>query len=148
MIEHINPDELGRPAGYSHAVAVTADRLVFLAGQTALDKSGKIVGATVVEQFERALGNLLTALRAAGGEPADLVSITIYIVDIDDYRAHASEIGEVWHRLVGEEYPAMAGIGVNRLWDVEALVEVQGHAAVSTDRGHDDPQQATASSAE
>jgi enamine deaminase RidA (YjgF/YER057c/UK114 family) len=132
VIEHINPPELGKPSGYSHAVAVTADKLVFLAGQTALDREGKIVGATVVAQFEQALGNLLTALRAAGGEPADLVSITIYIVDMDDYKAHAREIGAVWRKLVGTGYPAIAGIGVNRLWDVEALVEVQGYAAVST----------------
>jgi enamine deaminase RidA (YjgF/YER057c/UK114 family) len=83
-IERINPGELGRPSGFSHAVSSTAEKLVFLAGQTALDAENKIVGAGVVEQFERALGNLLIALRAAGGTPSDLVSITIYIGDMDD----------------------------------------------------------------
>ncbi|MET0236247.1 MAG: RidA family protein [Kibdelosporangium sp.] len=131
MIDRVNPPELGKPSGYSHAVSVTTEKIVFLAGQTALNQDNKIVGATVVEQFEQALGNLLTALRAAGGRPQDLVSVTIYIVDMDDYKAHAREIGAVWRRLVGSEYPAMAGIGVSRLWDIEALVEVQGHAAVS-----------------
>jgi enamine deaminase RidA (YjgF/YER057c/UK114 family) len=131
MIERINPPELGRPSGFSHAVATDADRLVFLAGQTALDADGRIAGGGVVEQFERALGNLLKALAAAGGEPGDLVSMTVYIVDMDDYRAHAREIGAVWRRLAGTEYPAMAGIGVHRLWDAEALVEVQGVAAVN-----------------
>jgi enamine deaminase RidA (YjgF/YER057c/UK114 family) len=130
VIERINPADLGRPSGFSHAVSSTVEKVVCLAGQTALDADNKIVGDGVVEQFERALGNLLTALRGAGGEPADLVSVTIYIVDMDDYKAHAGEIGAVWKRLVGAEYPAMAGIGVNRLWDVEALVEVQGLAAV------------------
>jgi len=47
-----------------------------------------------------------------------------------DYRAHAREIGQVWKRLIGDSYPAMAGIGVARLWDAEALVEVQGVAIV------------------
>ncbi|HEV7975193.1 RidA family protein [Amycolatopsis sp.] len=129
-IERINPEELGRPSGFSHAVSTSGERIVFLAGQTALDSTNKIVGDGVVEQFERALGNLLAALRAAGGEPADLVSVTIYIVDMNDYKAHAREIGAVWKRLAGADYPAMAGIGVSRLWDVEALVEVQGFAAV------------------
>nr|WP_101441019.1 RidA family protein [Amycolatopsis niigatensis] len=129
-MERINPPELGKPSGFSHAVAAQG-RLVFLAGQTALDGDNRIVGDGVVEQFERALGNLLTALRAAGGEPADLCSLTVYIVDMDDYKAHAREIGRVWKRLVGADYPAMAGIGVNRLWDVEALVEVQGYAVVN-----------------
>jgi enamine deaminase RidA (YjgF/YER057c/UK114 family) len=129
-IERINPEELGRPSGFSHAVTSSGEKIVFLAGQTALNSANKIVGDGVVEQFERALGNLLAALRAAGGEPADLVSVTIYIVDMEDYKAHAREIGAVWKRLAGAEYPAMAGIGVSRLWDVEALVEVQGFAAV------------------
>jgi enamine deaminase RidA (YjgF/YER057c/UK114 family) len=135
MIERVNPPELGKPSGYSHAVSVTAsvtaDKIVFLAGQTALNPDNKIIGETVVEQFEQAMGNLLTALRAAGGRPEDLVSVTIYIVDMDDYKAHAREIGAVWRSLVGTEYPAMAGIGVSRLWDIEALVEVQGFAAIS-----------------
>jgi enamine deaminase RidA (YjgF/YER057c/UK114 family) len=129
-IERIDPPELARPSGFSHAVVADAGRLVFLAGQTALDASGRIAGDGVVEQFERALGNLLTALGAAGGRPRDLVSLTVYIVDMDDYRAHAKEIGRVWRRLCGTEYPAMAGLGVARLWDAEALVEVQGVAAL------------------
>ena len=129
-IERIDPPELARPSGFSHAVVADAGRLVFLAGQTALDASGRIAGDGVVEQFERALGNLLTALAAAGGRPEDLVSLTVYIVDMDDYRAHAREIGAVWQRLVGRDYPAMAGIGVARLWDAEALVELQGYAVL------------------
>ena len=64
------------------------------------------------------------------GTPDGLASLTIYIVDMDDYRAHAREIGEVWRRLVGTDYPAIAGIGVTRLWDAEALVEVQGYAVL------------------
>ncbi len=128
-IEHINPPELGTPKGFSHAVVGTG-RTVFLAGQTALDEHGVIVGETVVEQFEKALGSLLAALRAAGGGPEHLASLTIYIVDMEDYKARSREIGQVWKRLIGSHYPAMAGIGVSRLWDVEALVEVQGFAVL------------------
>jgi enamine deaminase RidA (YjgF/YER057c/UK114 family) len=130
MMERIDPPELARPSGYAHAVLARTNRIVFLAGQTALDAEGRIVGDGVVAQFERALGNLLTALRAAGGEPQHLATLTVYSVDLADYRAHAREIGAVWRRLVGTDYPAMAGIGIARLWDDEALVEVQGIAAL------------------
>ena len=129
-VEYVNPPELGRPSGFSHATVATG-RVVFLAGQTALDADGRVVGADVVEQFEKALTNLLAALRAAGGESSDLTSLTIYIVDMDGYRSRARDIGQVWRRLVGAAYPAMAGIGVSRLWDAEALVEVQGFAVLS-----------------
>lgn len=128
-VEYVNPEGLARPRGFSHAT-VARGRTVFLAGQTALNAEGVIVGDGVVAQFEQALGNLLAALEAAGGGPEHLTSMTVYIVDVDDYRLHAREIGEVWRRLVGYRYPAMAGIGVSRLWDAEALVEVQGHAVL------------------
>ena len=121
------------PSGFSHAVRATGTFRVHLAGQTALDGDGRITGETVVEQFEQALGNLLTALRAAGGEPSDLASLTIYVVDVADYRAHAAEIGAVWRRLAGRHYPATAAVGVARLWDADARVELQGVAEVGTD---------------
>jgi len=130
-LERINPADLARPAGFSHAVSVTEARIVFLAGQTGLGRDGKIVAGGVVAQFEQALGNLLTALAAAGGQPADLASLTIYSTDLDGYQAHARQIGAVWRRLAGAGYPAMAAVGVTRLWDTEALVEIQGVAAVS-----------------
>jgi len=129
-VERINPPELAPPVGYSHAT-VASGRFVFLAGQTALDAAGKLVAGTVVEQFERALGNLLAALAAAGGTPRDLASLTIYSTDIPEYRKHAKEIGAAWRRLVGETYPAMALVGVDRLWDVDAVVEIQGFAVLS-----------------
>ncbi len=128
-ISRINPPELARPSGFSHAV-VASGRTVYLAGQTALDSSGAVVGGGIVGQFEQALGNLLVALAAAGGTPDRLVKLTIYIVDMDDYRDHAKEIGTVWRRLVGRTYPATAGIGVSRLWDPTALVELEAVAVL------------------
>jgi enamine deaminase RidA (YjgF/YER057c/UK114 family) len=129
--ERINPPELGRPSGFSHAVSVTASRMVFLSGQLGTGRDSKIVAGGVVAQFEQALANVLTALAAAGGEPQDLVSLTIYLIDVEDYQARGREIGAVWRRLAGTGYPAMAGVGVTRLWDPMALVEIQGIAAVS-----------------
>jgi enamine deaminase RidA (YjgF/YER057c/UK114 family) len=128
-MKRLNPSSLARPSGFSHAV-VARGTTVHLAGQTGMAPDGSIVDGGIVAQFEQALGNLLTALAEAGGSPADLASLTVYIVDLDDYRAHAREIGQVWQRLVGTDYPAMAGIGVARLWDAEALVEVQGVAVL------------------
>jgi enamine deaminase RidA (YjgF/YER057c/UK114 family) len=132
-VERINPGGLAPASGFSHAVAASGGRLIFLAGQTAQGPDGRIEGEGVLHQFERALGNLLVALAAAGGAPRDLVSLTLYLVDLDGYRAYAREAGEVWRRLAGRDYPAMAAIGVHRLWDPEALVEVQGVAVVGTE---------------
>ena len=128
--ERINPAELARPSGFSHAVAATG-RMVFLAGQTGVDRDGNVADGGVVPQFERALTSLLTALGATGGLPSDLVSLTIYLTDMADYQAHARDIGAVWRRLAGTEYPAMAAVGVTRLWLPDLLVEIQGIAVVN-----------------
>lgn len=126
--ERVNPPDLSPPTGFSHAVVATGSRAVFLAGQTALDGDGKVVGDTLPEQFTRALANLLTALRAAGGTPADLARVTVYATDVAAYRAHARELGRVWRRLAGAHYPAMAVVEVARLWDEQAMVELDGFA--------------------
>ncbi|MFF1722829.1 RidA family protein [Streptomyces sviceus] len=128
--ERINPPELSPPTGFSHAVVATGSRVVFLAGQTALDADGKVVGETLPEQFERALTNLLTALRAAGGTPADLARVTVYATDIAAYRAHVRELGRIWRELAGRDYPAMAVVEVVRLWDDQAAVELDGFAVL------------------
>jgi enamine deaminase RidA (YjgF/YER057c/UK114 family) len=128
--ERVNPPELSPPTGFSHAVVATGSRVVFLAGQTALDTDGKITGDTLPEQFERALGNLLAALRAAGGTPADLARVTVYATDVVAYRAHAGQLGRIWRDLAGRDYPAMAVVQVVRLWDEQAMVELDGFAVL------------------
>ena len=127
-VRRINPPELAPPVGFSHAVVAEGSTIVLLAGQTALDGEGHIVGTTIVEQFEKVLTNLLAALAAAGGTPDQLAKLTIFSVDPADYRAHARDIGAVWQRLVGRDYPAMTLVGVTRLWDDDALVEIEGTA--------------------
>ncbi len=128
--ERVNPPGLSPPTGFSHAVVATGTRIVFLAGQTALDADGKVVGDTLPEQFERALTNLLAALTATGGTPADLARVTVYATDIAAYRTHAPELGRIWRELAGRDYPAMAVVEVVRLWDDQAKVELDGFAVL------------------
>ncbi|MFF4490328.1 RidA family protein [Streptomyces sp. NPDC001544] len=128
--ERVNPPELSPPTGFSHAVVATGGRLVFLAGQTALDPDGKVLGDTLPEQFQQALGNLLTALNAAGGTPDALARVTVYTTDVAAYRTHAPELGRIWRRSAGRDYPAMAVVEVVRLWDEKAMVELDGFAVL------------------
>ncbi|MEW1821928.1 RidA family protein [Arthrobacter sp. NPDC080031] len=124
----VNPVSLPKPSGFAHGML--AGNTLFLGGQTALDKDMNIVPGGIVEQFTQAFSNVLTTLREAGGLPEDLVSVTIYLTDVDDYMANGREIGRIWREMAGSEYPAMAGIGVTRLWQKEALIEIQGIAVI------------------
>ncbi|MGO2030207.1 MAG: RidA family protein [Glutamicibacter ardleyensis] len=126
--ETINPASMAKPSGYAHGMK--AGNTVYLGGQTALDKDMNIVPGGIVEQFKQAFSNVLTTLMEAGGQPQDLVSVTIYLTDVDDYMSNGREIGRAWREMAGSEYPALAGIGVTRLWQKEALIEIQGVAVI------------------
>ncbi|MFB9831195.1 RidA family protein [Actinoallomurus acaciae] len=128
----VNPAALPSPRGYSHGTLV--GNTLHLGGQTALDAEMKIVPGGIVEQFRQAFGNLLTTLREAGGEPEDLVSVTLYLTDIPGYQARGKEIGQVWRELAGPVYPAMAGIGCTALWQPEAMIEILGVAVIPEHR--------------
>lgn len=129
--QNVNPPTLAEPRGFAHATVAPIGRIVHLGGQTAMDRQGRIVPGGIVEQFRQAFGNVLTALEAAGGTPDDLVSVTIYLTDVDGYQARGREIGRIWRELAGSNYPAMAGIGVSRLWQPEALIEISGVAVLA-----------------
>lgn len=127
----VTPPSLVRPIGFAHGVK--AGPFVYLGGQTAMDATGRIVAGGIVEQFVQAFSNVLTTLAEAGGQPSDLVDVTIYLTDVEDYQRNGKEIGRHWRALAGTEYPAMAGIGVTRLWQPEALIEIQGVACIAGD---------------
>jgi enamine deaminase RidA (YjgF/YER057c/UK114 family) len=126
----ISPD-LAPPVGFAHAVVAGPGKTVYLGGQTAQDQSGAIVGETIIEQFDQAAGNVAAALRAAGGEPTDLVSLIIYVTDLDAYRSSLKALGAAHRKHFGRHYPAMALFGVTGLFDPAAMVELVGVAVVA-----------------
>jgi enamine deaminase RidA (YjgF/YER057c/UK114 family) len=127
--ELINAPELAAPVGFSHAVR--SGDIVHLAGQTASAADGSIVGETIVEQFDIAAGNLMTALRAAGGEAGDLVSLQVFVTAVPEYKESLMALGRVWRKHFGRRYPAMGLFGVTELFDPAAKIELMGVAVLS-----------------
>jgi enamine deaminase RidA (YjgF/YER057c/UK114 family) len=126
---NVNPPSLVRPRGYSHATVAAAGRSVYVGGQTGCDADGRYPDG-LVDQFDRAAGNVVTALEAAGARPEHLVWMQIFTTDAAAYGAASREIGEAYRRRFGNHYPAMALVEVPRLFDGEALVELVGIAVV------------------
>ena len=127
----VNPPSLGRPVGFSHGVMAPAGaRTLHVAGQTAADAAGTIRHREFVEQFDTALAKVLEVVRAAGGEPAHIVRMTIYVTDINAYRAARPLLGGLWKTRMGAHYPAMAVVGVSGLVDRGATIEIEADAAL------------------
>jgi NAD(P)-dependent dehydrogenase (short-subunit alcohol dehydrogenase family) len=127
----VNPEELGAPRGWSNGMlARGAGRTLFIAGQTARDASGRVPAADFVAQFDRALGNVLAVLGAAGGEPQDIGRFTIYVTDMAQYRSSLKPLGQVYRHRMGTHYPAMALVEVRSLVDANALVEIEATAVL------------------
>lgn len=120
----VNPEGMSPGAGFSHVVLPAAGRTVYLGGQTAQQSDGSIAGATITEQMDVALGNVVSALAYAQGSPEHLVSMTICTTDMAAYRAALPGLGPVHRRHLGRHYPAIALLGVAALFDPAALVEL------------------------
>lgn len=128
----INPEELGAPRGWNNGMLAQAQgRTLFIAGQTARDRSGQVPAADFVAQFDRALANVLAVLRQAGGEPGDIGRFTIYVTDMAQYRASLKPVGEVYRRRMGTHFPAIALVEVKGLVDERAVVEIEATAVLA-----------------
>ena len=127
----IDPASLGAPRGYSNGMLATAGgRLLFIAGQVGWDKSQKLVADGFAEQFARALANVVSVVREAGGQPADIGNLTIFVVDHREYLASLRAVGVAYRSIMGRHYPAMALVEVRALLEPRAKVEIQGQAVI------------------
>lgn len=120
----LNPPALVRPSGFSHVVVAGPGRTVYLAGQTAHQKDGRIGGSAMVDQFDAAAANTVTALRVAGAEPEHLVAMQIFTTDLARYRSSLKEIGHAYRKHFGRHYPAVSLFEVTSLFDPAASVEL------------------------
>lgn len=127
----INPPTLARPTGFSHGILTTGGRLLFLAGQTGSDAEGLITApGNLVAQYEQIMRNLQAVVTSAGGAMQDITKLNIFVRDRDDYLAHLKPLGQVHRAFFGAYYPAMALFEISRLFQDDALVEIEGLAVI------------------
>jgi len=128
--EFFNPESLGPPTGFSHAVLAAPGRVAFLAGQIASGPPEALALMGMVEQFRGAAQCLATALEAAGGQRQDLTWLQIFVTDVAAYTGALKDAGVAWREVFGRHYPAMGLFGVTGLFVPEAKVELMGIAVI------------------
>jgi len=128
----INPVSLGSPRGFSNGVLTDAGgRLLFVAGQIAWDATQKIVSENFVEQFDRALANVIAVITEAGGRPDQIARMVIYVTNKLEYLEHQSSLGERYRTHMGKHFPAMVLVEVKSLLEDRAKVEIEAVAVLN-----------------
>ena len=125
----INPPELPAPRGYNNGL-VGEGRVLFVAGQIGRGPAGTLVSDRFADQFDQALANVLSVVRAAGGTPESVGRLTIYVVDTTEYRTAQREVGERYRARMGRHYPAMTLVEVRSLLEPGALIEIEATAVI------------------
>ena len=122
----VQPESWPPPRGYANGI-LSAGETLWIAGQIGWDAAGAFP-ATLTEQVEQALRNIVAVLDAAGAGPEHVVRLTWYLVSVADYKASLAEIGAAYRRVMGRHYPVMAVVQVVRLVEDRALVEIEATA--------------------
>jgi enamine deaminase RidA (YjgF/YER057c/UK114 family) len=129
----VNPAGLAKPVGFSHGFEAQGGRTLFIAGQVARDAEGRVVGkGDLTAQFRQVCDNLRAVVTAAGGHMSDIVKLTIYVLDVDDYKARLREIGGVYREYFDKHFPAMTLVGARDLFDAASgcAIEIEAVAVL------------------
>jgi enamine deaminase RidA (YjgF/YER057c/UK114 family) len=131
-INRINPPELGTPPGYSQVVDVSAGRIIFIAGQTAVDRDGNVVGKNdFAAQAAQVFRNLAIALEAAGCTAANLVKLTVYLTDMNDLSRYREARNRFFASVTPPAAPAVTLVEVAKLYGPDFMIEIEAIAAAS-----------------
>lgn len=128
--ETINPEDWGRPKGYSNGILAQPGRMLFVAGQIGWDKNEKLVSAEFVPQFEQAMQNVMAVVHAAEGKASDICRLTIYVTDKQAYIDGIKDVGRAYREAMGKHFPTMALVQVADLLEEGAMVEIEATAVI------------------
>ena len=129
-ITRTNPPELGTPPGYSQVVEVTASRIIFIAGQTALDRDGSLIGKNdFAVQAEQVFRNLSFALQASGCTASNLVKLTVFLTDMDNLTSYREARNRYFASVTPPAAPAVTLVEVSKLYGPDFMIEIEAIAA-------------------
>ncbi|WP_291865322.1 RidA family protein [Bradyrhizobium sp.] len=130
-IVRINPPELGTPPGYSQVVDVSAGRIIFISGQTALDRDGNVVGKNdFITQAAKVFSNLAAALQGCGCTAAHLVKLTVFLTDMDNLGSYREARNRFFASVTPPAAPAVTLVEVSKLYGPDFMIEIEAIAAV------------------
>lgn len=129
--EIIRPDGWAKTSGYVDGILAGPGKTLFIAGQVGWDENHNFQSEKLVPQFEQALKNTLAILGKAGGGPEHICRMTCFCTSKEQYLEGRKELGRVWRRLLGNNYPVMSMIFVSDLLASKSLIEIETTAIIN-----------------
>ena len=124
----LQPSGWPRPKGYANGIKARGD-LLFVGGMVGWDERGRFP-ADFVGQTRQVFSNIIAVLIEGGASARDIVRMTWYVLDKQEYLARRGEIGAVWREVLGRTFPAMALVQVAGLVEDRARLEIETTALV------------------
>lgn len=129
MHETIHPEGWAPARGYSNGI-LAQGRTLYLGGQIGWNAACEFESDDLVDQVRQTFANVVAVVEAAGGEAQHIVSLTWFMTDLEEYSSRLKEIGQAYRDTIGRHFPAMAVVGVTRLVEPRAKVEIQAIAVL------------------
>ena len=127
----IHPEGWAKPRGFSDAM-VAHGKVVTLAGQIGWNPvTLEFESDDFAEQSRQALHNIVTLLLESGARPQDLVRLTWFVTDREEYLAARRDVGAAYREIIGKHYPPMSVVVVSGLLEARAHVEIEATAVIA-----------------
>ena len=123
----IHPKGWAPAKGHANGV-LTPDGTLYIGGQVGWNKDKTFESHNFIDQMEQALRNIVSIVEAAGGQATDIVRLTWYVIDKQEYLIRQREIGEVYRQVLGRHFPAMSVLVISELVEDDALLEIEATA--------------------
>ena len=129
-MEIIQPDGWAPATGYANGILAHPGKVLFVAGQVGWDEQHNFHSEKLVPQFEQALKNTLAILAKAGGGPEHICRMTCFCTNKVEYIEGRKELGKIWLRLLGKNFPVMSMIFVADLLASKSVIEIETTAVI------------------
>jgi enamine deaminase RidA (YjgF/YER057c/UK114 family) len=124
----LQPPDWAAAKGYANGMSVSLNagsQLIFTGGQIGWNAQQQFESDDFIAQTSQALRNVLAILQEAGAGPEHMTRMTWYITDCDEYNARLRELGQAYREVMGKNFPTMSCVGVARLVEKRAKVEIE-----------------------
>lgn len=126
---NVQPADWKPAKGYSNGM-IAEGRTLFVGGQIGWNKEQTFEHHDFVGQITQALRNIVEVVETAGGQVKNIVRLTWYVIDKQDYMARQKEVGEAYRNVMGYHFPVMTMVVVSGLVEDEALLEIEATAVL------------------